>query len=245
MTGTIALPTRFVVLLLALAWSLTACGAPQKYTPPVTSTPSPSTPSNESVTAPTGRVLLIARIVKLEDVSPPEDKEDGWLYGSGWSLTSPERLNGDLDVLLTRFITNNLRRHGVFKEVIEDPQRAQVVVGGKIHRFYQRKTQYFWTLCCSVLGLIIPFPLMKEEGEVDLELTLSGLDGNTTTSYRGKSSFVKRCNAYESRCYESSDINPTLYLNEAFSDSFRQIVQQLTQDKSLIHKVEGKTSTAP
>jgi len=46
------------------------------------------------------------RVGKLIDVSPPEDKEDGWLYGSGWSVTSPERLNGELAPLLTKAIVS-------------------------------------------------------------------------------------------------------------------------------------------
>jgi hypothetical protein len=173
-------------------------------------------------------------MVKLVDASSTQDKEDGWLYGSGWSVTSPERLNGDLAALLTEAIVVSLKSNGVFKDVIQDDQREQARIEGQIHKFYQRREQYLWTLCCGLLGVLLPFPLMKEEGEVDIELTLSHPNGSSVKSYRGKSRFLKRCNSYEERCWESYNDSPAKYLDEAFGESMYQIRQALIQDRAFL-----------
>ncbi len=174
------------------------------------------------------------RVGKLIDVSPPEDKEDGWLYGSGWSVTSPERLNGELAPLLTKAIVSDFQFHNVFKGLTEDSKGEALVLEGKIHRSEQRREQYIWTLCCGLLGFVLPFPLMKEEGEVDLELTLSREEGNPIRSYRGKVSFLKRCNAYEARCWQGYNTSPARYLDEAFGESVHQIHEAIRQDRNLI-----------
>ena len=121
----------------------------------------------------------------------------------------------------------------MFKELSDD-EKSELLLGGKIHRFSQRREQYLWTLCCGLIGAILPFPLMKEEGAVDLELTLSGKDGRTIKTYRGKSSFLKRCNFYESRCWQSYQSSPAKYLDEAFGDSVRQIREMIPKDSESI-----------
>lgn len=235
---------RFVRLslsLIGLTWLLTACVAPHKYTPAII-----STTSQQSEPATSTPIPVPVRMVKLVDVSAAEDKEDGWLYGSGWSVTSAERLNGDLTGLLTEAIAKDFRSRGMFQAFVQDQQQEQMELGGKIHKFYQRRAQYLWSLCCGLLGVILPFPLMKEEGEVDLEVTLSRKDGSAIKSYRGKSSFLKRCNSYESRCWESYDSSPAKYLDQAFADSLHQIRQAMRQDKDFIaRQIEGQGLKQP
>jgi hypothetical protein len=234
---------RFCLPLIALTWLLTACVAPQKYTPTIgLTTPEQSEPS---ISLP---IPVTVRMVKLFDVSPAKDKEDGWLYGSGWSVTSAERLKGELAVLITDAVARDFQSHGVFQALAQDQQQQQeqMRLGGKIHKFSQRREQYLWALCCGLLGAILPFPLMKEEGEVDLELTLFRTDDSAIKSYRGKSSFLKRCNFYESRCWESYNNSPAKYLDQAFADSLHQIRQAIRQDKDLIaQQVSKKMSKLP
>jgi hypothetical protein len=220
---------RLSLPLFALTCLLTACVAPKKYTPTVSPILIPE--QSERISNP---IPITVGMVKLVDVSSVEDKEDGWLYGSGWSVTSAERLRGDLPVVITEAIVKDFQSHKVFQTFTEDKQQEQIGLGGKIHRFYQRREQYLWALCCGLVGAILPFPLMKEEGEVDLELTLFRADGSTVKSYRRKSSFLKRCNLYESRCWESYDMSPAKYLDQAFADSLYQIRQAIAQDKDLI-----------
>ena len=234
---------RFWLPLLALTCLLTACVASTKYTPSVF----PITPErSEPVISNT--VPITVRMVKLVDVSPAEDKEDGWKYGSGWSVTSPERLRGDLPVLITEAVEKEFRWRKVFQTLAQNTQQEQIGLGGKIHRFYQRREGYLWSLCCGLLGVLLPFPLMKEEGEVDLELTLFRADGSTLKSYRGKSSFLKRCGFYEnrSRCMESYNSSPAKYLDQAFADSLYQIRQAIIQDQDLIvSQVSGQVNLKP
>ena len=64
---------------------------------------------------------------------------------------------------------------------------------------------------------------MKEEGEVDIELTLSQPNGTPLKSYRGKSQFLKRCNFYEERCWAPYNSSLGKYLDEAFGESMYQI----------------------
>jgi hypothetical protein len=69
---------RFSLSLITLTWLLTACVAPQKYTPTIIFTTLEQSEPSISIPIP-----ITVRLVKLVDVSPAEDKEDGWLYGSG------------------------------------------------------------------------------------------------------------------------------------------------------------------
>jgi hypothetical protein len=232
---------RFGLPLLGLTWLLTACAAPHKYTPSISlSTPERSEPLISNP------IPVTVRMIKLVDISPAEDKEDGWKYGSGWSVTSANRLNGDLPFLITEAIAKEFKSRGVFQTLAQDKQQEQIGLGGKIHRFYQRREQYLWSICCGLIGALIPFPLMKEEGEVDLELTLFRTDGSAVKSYRGKSSFLKRCNFYESRCWESYNMSPAKYLDQAFADSLYQLRQAIIQDKDFIAlQVSGKVSLNP
>lgn len=234
---------RFWLPLFALTCLLTACVAPTKYTPSVF----PITPERSEPVI-SNPIPITVRMVKLADVSPAEDKEDGWKYGSGWSVTSAERLRGDLPVLITEAVEKEFRSRRVFQTLAQDTQQEQIGLGGKIHRFYQRREGYLWSLCCGLLGGFLPFPLMKEEGEVDLELTLFRADGSTLKSYRGKSSFLKRCGFWEnrSRCMESYNSSPAKYLDQAFADSLYQIRQAITQDKDLIvSQVSGQVNLKP
>jgi len=234
---------RFWPLPFALTFLLTACVAPKKYTPSVF----PITPER-SEPAIFNTIPITVRMVKLVDVSPAEDKVDGWKYGSGWSVTSAERLRGDLPVLITEAVEKEFLWRKVFQTFAQNTQQEQIGLGGKIHRFYQRQEGYLWSLCCGLLGVLLPFPLMKEEGEVDLELTLFRADGSTLKSYRGKSSFLKRCGFYEnrSRCMESYNSSPAKYLDQAFADSLYQIRQAITQDKDLIvSQVSGQVNLKP
>lgn len=232
---------RFWLPLFALTCLLTACVAPQKYTPSVF----PITPERSDPLTYTP-IPITVRMVKLVDVSPAADKEDGWKYGSGWSVTSAERLQGDLPLVITKAIEKSFQFRRLFQTLSQDEQQEQIGLGGKIHRFYQRRVQYPWGLFFGLLGAIIPFPLMKEEGEVDLELTFFRTDGSTVKSYRGISSFLKRCNFYEDRCSDSYNISPAKYLDQAFTDSLYQIRQAIVQDKDLIaQQVSGKVNLKP
>ncbi len=214
---------------LGLTVLFSGCVSTAKYTPTIKDKMPVPSDQLASVTIP-----VAVQMVKLVDVSPAEDKEDGWLYGSGWSVTSPERLKGPLDVILKDAIMNDFKEHGLFKEVSQENPGDLLKLEGKVYRFYQRREHYLWSLCCGLLGILIPFPLMKEEGEVNIELTLTRFDGSTLRSYRGQSSFLKRCNFYESRCNESYDSSPAKYLDEALGDSMAQIRTQIIKDKDVI-----------
>ncbi len=232
---------RTLLPIIGITWLLTACVAPNKYTPASTyTTPDRSEPSV------TKSIPITVRMVKLIDVSAAEDKEDGWLYGSGWSVTSAERLNGDLAVLVTDAIAKDFQSHGVFQTLAQGQPQEQLRLGGKIHKFYQRREQYLWALCCGLLGVLMPFPLLKEEGEVELELTLFRTDDSPVKSYTGKSSFLKRCNFYGSRCWESYNMSPAKYLDQALADSLLQIRKAIAEDKDIItHQVSGQALRMP
>lgn len=147
--------------------------------------------------------------------------------------TSPEKLNGDLSSLITDAIARDFQSHGVFQSLTQD-QREPMRLGGKIHKFTQRRQQYLWGLCCGLLGVLIPFPLMKEEGEVELELTLYRGDDSLIRSYRGQASFLKRCNFYEGRCWESYNMSPAKYLDQALADALHQIREAILHDREFV-----------
>jgi hypothetical protein len=139
-----------------------------------------------------------------------------------------------LETVISEAIANDFRSHNLFDTLVNDQSEGQILLEGKVHKFYQRRQYYLWNLCCGLLGVLLPFPLMKEEGAVDIELTLSRLDHTTIKSYRGKSSFVKRSNFYDSRSSEPYNDSPAKFLNNAFDESIRQIKRAIVQDRNLI-----------
>ncbi len=96
-------------------------------------------------------------MVKLVDMSPADDKEDGWIYGSGWSVTSPERLRGPLDAALNDAIMNDFKEHGLFRELCQENRGDQLQLEGKIHSFISAGEHYLWSLCCGLLGILSHF----------------------------------------------------------------------------------------
>lgn len=165
---------------LGLVVLLTACVTPHKYEPTSVYRAPKDIPLAASTPLP-----LTVRMVKLVDASPPDDRADHPLYGDGISATTPDRFRGTLEDALTEAVAKDFSRHEVFKDLAQNRNNEDLRLEGKIHRFYQRRSEYLWTLCCGLIGILLPFPLMREEGEVDLELTLSHSDGNLVRSYRG------------------------------------------------------------
>ncbi len=136
---------------LGLMVLLSGCVSTAKYSPAVKDNIPVPSDQVSSVTIP-----VSVQMAKLVDRSPAEDKEDGWLYGTGWSVTSPERLKGPLDVVLKDAIMNDFKEHGIFKEFDQQDHEDQLKLEGKVHKFYQRREHYLWSLCCGLLGILIP-----------------------------------------------------------------------------------------
>ena len=209
---------------------LIACVTPRKYTPEIVyTTPEQLDPAG------TKSIPLTVRMLRLVDVSPAEDKEDGWIYGGGKSFTSAEGLNGDLAALITEEITKDFQSHGVFQSLTQDQRQEQMRIGGKIHKFSQRTQRYIWWGWGPGWA-----PMVKEEGEVELELALVRADDTSVKSYRGKAFFLKRCGRYDARCTELN-MSPTRYLDQAFTEALLQIRKAIVQDRDLItQQVLGK-----
>jgi hypothetical protein len=198
--------------------SLTSCtyqGA--KYTPhlraPFTEDPIP----------------IKVRALRLVDKSPPEDKVNGYLIGSGASATSPEILDGELDYLVTAVLLGKFKAVHVFEKLEEDLAAPDAIMTGTIYRFYERINDPIISICCGALGAFLGLPLSIERGEVDLELVLITIDGRTIGNYRRRIDFNKWTNLYDGEDYDLGD-----YLDQAFSEVIQQIRDAIVRDRDRI-----------
>ncbi len=179
----------------------------------------------------------------LEDISPPDDRRDP--DGSTLSQTNAQTMEGELSALLTKAIRADLSASSVFHRLALDRGQADLVLTGRIHRFYGFVTLPSWlTLPGLSLRLQAVWGFVQSwAGEVDLELTLSRPDGVLIATYRGTSQY-REVAAYDHRYWAASLYPAHARLNQAFTDAVRQITDQMLHDQAKMLVGEGAASRA-
>jgi hypothetical protein len=167
------------------------------------------------------QIAVRARIEKFEDVSPPQDKTAG-RFG-GLSVTAPEAFAGDLATAVTDAVLTDFDNHAVFavvKERIDDPD---IIINGKIQRFYAKAgpNALFWIDFLAVFGI----PTQADEGMVQMELSVRRPDGKLVTTYSGQSKFSHLYTMYSDPI---SSIGTKL--NKAFSEAVSEIRGKILAD---------------
>lgn len=174
----------------------------------------------------------------LADHSPAADRESGYMQGSGSSATSKGTLKGELADLVTASLRGEFQQAHVFESLEADQAAPNLVLTGGIHRFYERTTEPIISICCGLIGAFIGLPLLIEEGEVDLELTLSTPEGKVVKTYRKRAEFNKWMTGYDGRAYQQ--YSHGFYLDRTFSEVATQLRDSILNDRELLVGAKGR-----
>lgn len=167
-----------------------------------------------------------AKIETFIDESPAEDKSR---RAGGTSATEHGTLAGDLATEVTNAILDDFSKNQVFeviKKKIDDPD---IIIKGKIRRFYGKAgpNALFWfTIPVDILWLL-GLPVMSDEGEVDLEISVYRPDGFLLGTYSGKSEFSGIYTMYTNVTFGIGT-----RLNKAFDEVLRKIREKILTDES-------------
>jgi len=176
-------------------------------------------------------IKATVQIETFADETPPADK---WKQFGGVSATEPGTLAGELaievtDAVLTDF-SNNLVFDAIKKKVEGEPD---LIMNGRIHRFYGKAgpNAVFWFTIPVDIVWLCGVPVLRDKGEVDLEISLRRPGGPVLATYRAKSQFGKWYTIYN---------NPTMgigtRLNRAFSECIANIRQQIVNDAAKLSR---------
>ena len=179
------------------------------------------------------------RFLPLIDSSPPEDKVQGnpvIPFGSGLSATSQHTLPLSLEALVNREVLRDFRSSAIFQNMEVQPERADFVMTGTIHRFYERAFEPAISWCCAVLFAFIGVPQLIEEGEVDLEIRIQKLNGTLIKTYRHRVEYNRWLNVYtDTRAWGEfwGDYRQGRHLDKAFTRVVRHIRESMMEDREL------------
>ena len=164
------------------------------------------------------------------DLSPPEDHD---LRALGVSATAEGGLSAPLANTITNEIFDDFQRNQVFSRITKGSDDPDLVLSGKIHRFYA--TAGIGSLGWVTLPIdpiwLLGFPAGSDEGVVDLEITLADPDGTVLAAYREKSEFGGLYTMYNNR--EASVGNN---LNKAFAEVVARIRSDILADREKLER---------
>lgn len=191
-------------------------------------------------------------VEKLVDNAPVEDRENPL---SGFSITNPKALPGDLSVDVTNAIVSDFATNGVFSQISRRLDNPDYILRGEIKKFMgkSRPTAYQWIsggayvvgalaigsnsrpepalLALAVLpmvGILFGAPARRNLSDIEIELKLYDKAGNLLSTYTGKGQANLPMSIYN---------NATLALpsqtNKAFSQAVAEIRQQMLNDPKL------------
>lgn len=177
--------------------------------------------------------------VKLEtftDLTPAEDKSSVF---TGTSACEPGTLEGDLASDVTDAIMTDFNNNQVFENVKKRfESKPDLIMKGSVHRFYGKfgPMPIFWLTIPIDIVWLLGVPVMSDDGQVDLEITLARPDGTVLGTYHGQSEFSNYYNMYQ-----NAQLALPTRTNKAFSESVAQIREQILRDEAkLTRKVSDQ-----
>ncbi|MGC3975064.1 MAG: hypothetical protein QM771_11875 [Nitrospira sp.] len=135
----------------------------------------------------------------------------------------------ELTQSLTQEITAELNRRRVFRTLSTYTSTPDLVLTGRIERFFEHDRRKIWTLVPGVTDRaanLLGAELYTSEGEVHLEMTLRKPTGEVVGSYVGGSKFNEE---YTSK----SELDPGDRLNRGLSEAVSQIREKILADAAL------------
>jgi hypothetical protein len=191
-------------------------------------------------------------VEKLTDSSPIQDRENPI---SGFSVTNPKALPGDLSVDVTNAIVSDFATNGVFSQISRRLDNPDYILKGEIKKFMgkSRATGYYWgslgaytagavaigasnqpneaALALAVLpmaGLLFGIPARRNVADIEIELKLYDKAGNLLSTYTGKGQ-----ENMPMSIYNNAMLALPSQTNKAFSQAIAQIRDQILNDPKL------------
>ena len=171
-----------------------------------------------------------ALIQKFTDESPPEDKDS---KVGGVSVAEPGTIEGDLATGVTNEILSDFRDNRVFLDVGKSLDNPDIVIKGRILRFYGKggiNAIGWFTILLSPLWYL-GLPIQTVEEEVSIEISLWQQDGSQIGTYKG---YVQDSEDFS--MYTQVALSAPSRTNNAFGRAIRQIRDQMLKDEEKITK---------
>lgn len=172
-----------------------------------------------------------ALIQKFTDESPADDKDTKF---SGVSVAEPGTLEGDLATGVTNAILSDFRDNRVFLDVGKSLDNHDVVIKGRILRFYGKggiNGLGWFTILLSFPLWYFGLPIQTVEEEVSIEISLWQPDGSQIATYKG---YVQDSEDFS--MYTQVALSAPSRTNNAFGRAVRQIRDLMLKDEEKIVK---------
>ena len=173
-----------------------------------------------SLGRPLGAVELSVEVRDFEDLTPAGDRRRPFPFG-GTSATSPSTMAGDLAAQVTNAIVANLAINDVFDRVGKRVDAPDLVMTGKIHRFYAKAGPNVLVLAPYVTFLPF-FPIYDDHGAVHIEVELETPGREFSARFTAEETFFGGFDAF----------NPPMLgvgtrLNHAFDLAMERILTEI------------------
>jgi hypothetical protein len=201
------------IFILILTFCLTSC-ATISYTPKVSLDTSINT---------------IKKTVKVEnfiDNVPIVQRKKPF---GGYSVTDSESLAGSLSTEVTNAIVEDFNTNGLFSKVSKREENPDFVIKGEIVNFkgkYHPSNAFWFTLPIDIIWLF-GIPVMKDDIDIHIKLSIYKNSGKLVGEYYGKSSNSKLYNMYNQGL-----LGLPTKTNKVFSEAVRQIREKIIEDIS-------------
>ena len=166
------------------------------------------------------------QIQQFVDRSPNSDTNGKF---AGFSVREQGTLEGELTSDITQAILTDFNNNQVFSNVKQrfDTGSPDLVMKGTIHRYYGTfgPTTLMWATIPIDIIWYFGVPVMGDDGQVDLEVSLCRPNGAVLGTYHGRAAFNQGYSMY----YNAALGLPTR-MNKAFSDSVQQIRNGILKD---------------
>ncbi len=199
-------------------------GCAERYTPKVDLSESPAT------------IPIIVELHRFKEA--PEAKMPGQPYGlvaPGAKTAEPGELIGPI----TDAVLEDLRKNHVFEHIDTFAQHPDVILTGRVRKFYETYKPKVWTRLpgANILAKLIEADTYTATAEVDLDIILLGANGARIRTYRGHA-------AKTDDFVPSKQNEPGARLNWALSEALQQVRQSLLHDQGLVSEIPGIRRTS-
>ncbi|OGL49503.1 MAG: hypothetical protein A3C43_03135 [Candidatus Schekmanbacteria bacterium RIFCSPHIGHO2_02_FULL_38_11] len=166
--------------------------------------------------------------VQIEEFIDETPQGDHSKKIGGTSCTSADTLEGSLTVGITNAVMKAFYESQVFDIITRRIDNPDLILRGKIHRFYGKAgpNALFW--CTIPIDPIWLFgvPVLSNEGEVDIEISLFSPKRELISSYRQMTEFSGLYTMYN---------NPTFGIGTQLNNAFNKVISEI-RDKILLDK---------
>ena len=201
------------IFILILTLCITSCATIISYSPKVSLDTSSQT------------IKKTVKVLNFVDNVPIDDKKKPF---GGYSVTDSESLAGNLSTEVTNAIVQDFNTNDVFTKISKNDDNPDFIIKGEIINF---KGKYHPTIGAWITLPIDPiwffgFPIMKDDINIQIKLSIYKKSGELVGEYYGKSFSTKLYNAYTNKI-----LGLPSRTNKQFSEAINQIRDKIILDK--------------